>query len=118
MKNKQQPNWQPIESLPMIAFMIDGQSEDIKKQYTNFLEAQHRPYALDYALIERTIKVHSEQLGYMDLYKEQLLKWENEESLTIEQQSEINRLERQVSTLQDTLKNILNLANEIKMDKI
>ncbi|AOM14587.1 hypothetical protein [Bacillus thuringiensis] len=43
---KNQPNWQPIQNLPIIANLIDGQSSDAKEQYINLLEARNKPQVL------------------------------------------------------------------------
>lgn len=51
-----QPNWQPIQNLPIIANLIDGQFIDAKEQYINLLEARNKPHVLDDATIQRTIR--------------------------------------------------------------
>ena len=47
MSNKQEPNWQPISNLPMIAGMTDGQAAGAKAQYALLLEARCKPHALN-----------------------------------------------------------------------
>ncbi|MEK4504223.1 hypothetical protein [Bacillus sp. FSL R12-0069] len=109
-----QPNWQPIQNLPIIANLIDGQSSDAKEQYINLLEARNKPYVLDDATIQRTIRVYTEQLEFVWIFKEQLSKWIKEERLTPIEQSEIERLQGQVQQLHHTLTDILALTEELK----
>lgn len=58
-----QSNWQPIQNLPIIANLIDGQSSDAKEQYVNLLEALSKSHVLNDTIIQRTIHVYTEQLG-------------------------------------------------------
>ncbi|PFK27579.1 hypothetical protein [Bacillus cereus] len=108
------PNWQPIQNLPTIANLIDGQSSDAKEQYINLLEARNKPHVLNDAIIQRTIRVYTEQLEFVWIFKEQLSKWIKEERLTPVEQSEIERLQGQVQQLHHTLTDILTLTEELK----
>ncbi|MGE1023176.1 hypothetical protein ACQGS6_04250 [Bacillus sp. GMs2/2] len=108
------PNWQPIQNLPIIANLIDGQSSDAKEQYINLLEARNKPHVLNDAIIQRTIRVYTEQLEFVWIFKEQLSKWIKEERLTPVEQSEIERLQGQVQQLHHTLTDILILTEELK----
>lgn len=109
-----QPNWQPIQNLPIIANLIDGQSSDAKEQYINLLESRNKPHVLDDATIQRTIRVYTEQLEFVWIFKEQLSKWIKEERLTPIEQSEIERLQGQVQQLHHTLTDILALTEKLK----
>ncbi|MEX5522491.1 hypothetical protein [Bacillus cereus] len=109
-----QPNWQPIQNLPIIANLIDGQFIDAKEQYINLLEARNKPHVLDDATIQRTIRVYTEQLEFVWIFEEQLSKWIKEERLTPIEQSEIERLQGQVQQLHHNLTNILALTEKLK----
>lgn len=109
-----QPNWQPIQNLPIIANLVDGQSSDAKEQYINLLESRNKPHVLDDATIQRTIRVYTEQLEFVWIFKEQLSKWIKEERLTPIEQSEIERLQGQVQQLHHTLTDILALTEKLK----
>lgn len=111
---KNQPNWQPIQNLPIIANLIDGQSSDAKEQYINLLESRNKPHVLDDATIQRTIRVYTEQLEFVWIFKEQLSKWIKEERLTPIEQSEVERLQGQVQQLHHTLTDILALTEKLK----
>ena len=93
MNNKQQPNWQPIKNMPMIANIIDNQLTDAKEQYTTLSEARIKPYVLNDAIVQHIIKVYTEQLDFTQVFEKQLLKWEKEEYLMPNQQAEICRLQ-------------------------
>ncbi|MEW4152554.1 hypothetical protein LW858_32620 (plasmid) [Bacillus cereus] len=109
-----QPNWQPIQNLPIIANLIDGQFIDAKEQYINLLEARNKPHVLDDATIQRTIRVYTEQLEFVWIFEEQLSKWIKEERLTPIEQSEIERLQGQVQQLHHNLTDILALTEKLK----
>ncbi|PEP92130.1 hypothetical protein [Bacillus toyonensis] len=109
-----QPNWQPIQNLPIIANLIDGQSTDAKEQYVNLLEARNKPHVLNDAIIRRTIHVYTEQLEFLWIFEEQLSKWQKEECLTPIEQSEVERLQGQVQQLHHILTDILTLTDKLK----
>ncbi|HDR6245958.1 TPA: hypothetical protein QCU24_003741 [Bacillus cereus] len=109
-----QPNWQPIQNLPIIANLIDGQFADAKEQYVSLLEARNKPYVLNDTTIQRTIHVYTEQLEFVWIFEEQLSKWKKEERLTPIEQSEIKRLQGQVQQLHIILTGILALTEKLK----
>ena len=118
MNNKLQPNWQPIKNMPMIANLIDNQLTDAKEQYITLSEARNKPYVLNDSIVQRTIKVYTEQLDFTQVFEKQLLKWENEEYLKPNQQIEICRLQEQVKQSYKTLTDILDLSEELKSGTI
>ena len=118
MNNKPQPNWQPIKNMPMIANLIDSQLSDAKEQYTTFLEARNKPHVLNDSIVQRTIKVYTEQLDFTQVFEKQLLKWEKEEYLIPIIRTELCRLQAQVKYSYKTLKDIIALAEELKMGTI
>ena len=111
---KQQQNWHPISMLPMFATMISGQLEEAKNQYENLLQAEHKPYVLNDAIIERTIKVFKEQLDFICLYENQISKWHDEETLTTKIESDLSISQVQLAELNKVLTNILSLTNKLK----
>jgi len=118
MNSKPEPNWHPIESLSMIANLIDGQLADVKEQYATLLEARSKPHVLNDAIVERTIKVYTEQLDFTWVFEKQLSKWKNEERLIPDQQTEIDRLLDQMKILNKVLVDILALSEELKLGTI
>ncbi len=85
-----------------------------KEQYTNLLEARQKPYVLDNYTVHRVIQVYTEQLEFVPIYKKQLEKWQKEARLTLIQQSEIKRLEKQVRQWEQFVTDILDLANALR----
>lgn len=118
MNNKSQPNWQPIKNMPMIANLIDSQLTDAKEQYTTLLEARNKPHVLNDSIVQRTIKVYTEQLDFTQVFEKQLLKWEKEEYLIPILKTELCRLQAQVKHSYKILKNIIALAEELEMGTI
>jgi 6-pyruvoyl-tetrahydropterin synthase len=118
MNNKLQPNWQPIKNMSMIANLIDSQLTDAKEQYITLSEARNKPYVLNDSIVQRTIKVYTEQLDFTQVFEKQLLKWKNEEYLKPIQQIEICRLQEQVKQSYKTLTDILDLSEELKSGTI
>ncbi|MCU4948666.1 hypothetical protein OCF15_26870 [Bacillus cereus] len=109
-----QPNWQPIQNLSIIANLIDGQFADAKEQYISLLEARNKPHVLNDPIIQRTIHVYTEQLEFVWIFEEQLSKWKKEERLTPIEQSEIRRLQGQAQQLHSVLTDILSLTEKLK----
>lgn len=117
MSNKQEPNWQPINNLPMIASIIDGQVAEAENQLRNLLTARPKPYVLNDYTINRIIKVFKEQQGFIWIYEKQLSKWQVATSSTA-QINEITRLQGQVKKWNKVLNDILVLAEELKSGTI
>lgn len=116
---KQQPNWQPISQLPLIANMIDGQRETAEEQYQNLLEAKSRPHVLDDYTIQRVIKLYKEQLDFIPIYEHQLARWyKKAERLTPSQRHEIERLQKQIILWRKVVTDILTLAKGLEKGTI
>ncbi|MCJ7691685.1 MAG: hypothetical protein MUO60_20595 [Clostridiaceae bacterium] len=113
MENKEQ-DWHPISMIPMLSTMISGQLEEAKNQYENLLQAKPKPYVLNDEIIERIIKVFTEQLDYICLYENQISKWQHEETLTPKIKLDLDRSQTQLRDLSKVLINLLALAAELK----
>lgn len=118
MNNKPQPIWHSIESMPILAGLIDGELIEVKEQYSNLLKARNRPYVLNDAIVQRTINVFTEQFDYIWVFEAQLLKWKEEEPLTPIQQKEVDRLQEKLKELSKSLTDLLALAEELKTGTI
>jgi hypothetical protein len=117
MENKEQ-DWHPISMIPMLSTMISGQLEEAKNQYENLLQAKPKPYVLNDEIIERIIKVFTEQLDYICLYENQISKWQHEETLTPKIKLDLDRSQTQLQDLSKVLINLLALAAELKKGTI
>jgi hypothetical protein len=113
MTDAASPNWQPISMLPTIAGIIDGELADAEEHYATLLQARDKPYVLDDATVERSIKLHTEQLDFTWVFREQLGHWRRTD-LTTHEREEIDRLSVQLERLRVVLTNILALAVELK----
>ena len=100
--------------LPMLSTMISGQLEEAKNQYGNLLQAQPKPYVLNDEIVERVIKVFSEQLDFICLYENQISKWQHEETLTTKLEADLSKSQMQLKELSKVITNILALADELK----
>ncbi|MGH0883384.1 hypothetical protein A6E22_16140 [Bacillus cereus] len=114
MTKTPEPNWQPISALSMIANMIDNQLEDTNEQYTQLLEVNQQPCVLDDYTVCRIIQLHTDQLEFIPIYKKQLEKWQIEVHLTLTQQNEITRLQKQVEQWENVSTDILHLVSILK----
>ena len=65
MPHKDPVNWPPISEMPL---MIDGALEDTREHLQTLTEAGTRPHVLDDATIDRTQRVHAEQMEFVDVY--------------------------------------------------
>ena len=120
MTNKQPPFWRPISELPLIASLIDDTLENTEEQYQTFSEIKDKPYVLDNAIVERTIKLYRAQLDDLWLFEEQIRLWSASE-LTPRQLQEVGRLAAEVAELKEKSKAILKLMDTIRdgtIDKI
>lgn len=113
MARKPTPIWQPLSQMSFVNSLLQEGVDSADEMYASLKAAEHRPYVLDDVTINRVIKLYSEQLEDHWLYEEQLARW-RQESPTPEQNREIDRMEREVVTLKETLTEILDLAQEFK----
>jgi len=64
MTDTKRPIWQPISMLPTISGIIDGELADAEEHYATLLQVREKPYVLDDATVDRSIKLHTEQLDF------------------------------------------------------
>lgn len=117
MANTPTPHWQPLTALPLIASLIDGELADGQEHHATLLSVRDRPYVLDDATVERSIKLHTEQRDFLGVFAEQLARWRNEQP-TDAQRRELDRLNRQLDRLRVVLEDILQLAAELRQGTI
>lgn len=114
---KQAPNWQPISMLPVISRLTDDGIIDTEQQLSTLQEAEGRPYALDDYTVVRVVNVYTEQKEFLNIYTEQLKKWKLS-SLSVSQNQEIERLEKQLIKLRELNTKILDLVDRLKKQTI
>jgi hypothetical protein len=69
------PQWQPLSALAQIARDIDEQFANTREQYDTLLEARDRPHVLDDAIVTRFIRLTTDELEFLPVYREQLARW-------------------------------------------
>lgn len=106
------PNWQPIEALPLIAGMLDGQLHDVRQQVANLERCQHRPWVLDASMIARIRAVFGEQRDMMPVFREQLARW-RDSPIDEPLRQELNRLDAVLDQLKEAQDRILVLARTL-----
>jgi hypothetical protein len=114
------PNWQPLSLLPVLAMMIDEVQQNSEEQFETFSEVRNEPHVLDDAIALRATRLYKAQLEDVQLYREQLRRWQ-EQPLTADQRREVDRLLGQLPRIKQLSEAILELLDEIKegtIDKI
>src|SRR6266702_7500854 len=111
--NQTAPQWQPIEKLSLIASLIDGALDATTEQFATLTEAKQQPYSLDDALVNRAIKAFTDQKDDLLTYDGQLTRWKALR-LTAKQQTEVERLNKQMKKLHKLTAKTLALAEELQ----
>ncbi|HEY6406531.1 MAG TPA: hypothetical protein VIY29_03575 [Ktedonobacteraceae bacterium] len=109
----EQPQWQPIERLALIASHIDGMLESATEQYETLQLAKPKPFVLDNYTVGRVIQVYTAQRDDLWLFDKQLRRWERG-TLTAAQRQEVERLASQMLQLHEVITAILTLAEQLK----
>ena len=117
MPHKDPVNWQPISEMPLIARMIDGALDDTREHLETLSEARVRPHVLDDATIDRTERVHAEQLQFIDIYAQQISRWRTGKP-SKDQIRELDRMEAQNGHLRAATADVLALASELRKGTI
>ncbi len=117
MPHKDPVNWQPISEMPLIASMIDGALEDTREHMETLTEARTRPHVLDDATIDRTERIHAEQMEFVDIYAQQISRWRTERP-SPDQTHELDRIEAQNGKLRTVTADVLASAKELRKGTI
>jgi hypothetical protein len=110
---KQEPTWQPLAQLPLIAYVIDGMTDSAEEQLINLQQAETRPHVLDDATVDHLIRVYTEQKDDLWLYEEQLTRWRRQ-SPTAAQLAEIARLDQRLTRLRTLVNELLERAQQLR----
>jgi hypothetical protein len=117
MPKTNQVNWQPISQMPLIASMITASLNDTRENLGTLTKAKDRPHVLDDATIDRVEQVHTEQMGYVEIYAQQIARWRTAKPSAI-QAKELNRMENENQQLRDVTTDVLALAGELRKGTI
>ena len=117
MPHKNQVNWQPIREMPLIASMIDGALDDTREHLETLTQARTQVHVLDNATLDRTERVHGEQLEFVGIYAQQISRWRAEKP-SKDQMRELDRMEAQNGQLRAVTEGVLALAGELRKGTI
>ena len=117
MPPSEQPNWQPLSQLPLIASLIDGGVTEAVAQRQILTEARARPHLLDDATLDRIDQIYGEEQQWLGFCEEQLSRWQRGQPTPAEEQ-EIVRLAAEIERLKPLIAEILTLSAEIRTGAI
>jgi hypothetical protein len=117
MPPSEQPHWQPISQLPLIASLIDGGVTEAMAQRQILTEARGRPHLLDDATLDRVDQVYGEEQQWLGFCEEQLRRWQRDQPAPAEER-EIARLAMEIERLKPLVAEILALSAEIRTGTI
>ncbi len=115
-----EPQWQPISMLPVFTEMVDGMLHESVVQLNNLTQIKDKPHILDDETLQRIFKLYTDQLEDHWLFTQQFKRWLSED-ITPQERHEVERLNQQSQKLEQTNKQILELARSFEhatIDKI
>ena len=117
MTDTDTPQWQPLSALAQIARDIDEQFANTREQYDTLLEARDRPHVLDDAIVTRFIRLITDELEFLPVYREQLARWYQARPNSV-QILELDRLTHQLDLWSEVLGKQLVLAQDLSAGTI
>jgi hypothetical protein len=117
MPPSEQPNWQPLSQLPLIASLIDGGVAEAMAQRQILTDGRARPHLLDDATLDRVDQVYGEEQQWLGFCEEQLRRWQQGQPAPAEEQ-EIARLATEIDRLKPLVAEVLALSAEIRTGTI
>jgi hypothetical protein len=111
-QGESEPTWQPLSMLPAIGLIINGELGSNEALLGMLRSARERPHVLDNHTIERAIRLCTDQMEFVPIYREQLARWRDAAPAT--QQPEIERLQRRLDRHAQVLDELLALARELR----
>lgn len=111
--SKQKIQWLPLYKLPLFTSLVDGILQDTKDMYPLLAQAKDKPWIMDDATINRTIKLYTERLEMLPTHTEQITRW-RKEKLKPYQKEELDRLGKATIQTQELVQNILDMAKEMQ----
>ncbi len=116
-KNKQKFNWQPVSFMPEFAEMIDDVLDSSKDMLACLTRTKGKPHVMDDYTVERIFEVYRTQRADFWMYDEQLNQWQKAK-LTDKQQTEVKRLQNQMTELKSVVDKNLKIAEFLKDNTI
>ena len=110
-------NWQPISQMPLVASMIDGPLNDTRQHLATLTRARPTPHLLDDATIDRSKRVHDEQMEFVEIYDQQIVRWKAAKP-SAAQRRELDRMAAQNQALRAVTDQVLALGRELRAGTI
>ena len=110
------PRFHPIEALPGVAMLIDGEAHDAAELWESLEPVRRDPFILDEECVGQTHRLYSEDLELVGVYQEQLARW-SALDLTRSQRAEVERLQGQVARYRETALRLVALTDELRGKK-
>jgi hypothetical protein len=110
-------NWQPISQILFIASMIDGALADTRDHLATLTQAKTHPHVLDEATVDRSIRVHTEQMEFVAIYTKQIGLWRTQRP-SAAQIRELDRISLQNQQLRVVTAEVLALDEELRKGTI
>ena len=120
MTDSESLQWQPLSALPKVSRDVDEQFTNTREQYEQLLQARDQPHLLDDALVARVMRLVTEELEFLPVYREQLARWYQSQP-TPGQFMELDRMTHQLDRWRELLQQQLPLAQELNggpIDKV
>jgi hypothetical protein len=108
----------PISKLSNFTWALDGWVENLEEQYKTILPAMDRPASMDDFTVNRIYEVIEQQKDDLPKWQNQLVKWQEINNLSEEQQIEIKRLKKRTIEIKRLIKSILEMADKLKDETI
>jgi hypothetical protein len=109
--------FRPLSYMPLISSISAQQVADLRKLRQDLASARTRPHVFDDATIERVISVHTETLGFVPFTRRQLDHWDEDEPSVAERET-IQRIRDETDEIELLVREVLSLAEEIKVGTI
>jgi len=102
--------------LPVLAETIDGSLPEARETLANVRGGLGKPHVFD-RTVDRIIRLYTETLGMADVYRAQLARWRGTEPDPASL-AEIDRLSAALPELEETAREIVDAAGEIRKGTI
>ena len=109
----QEQNWYPVGRLGWFTGQIREGIAVTRHQLELLQPARSRPYLLDDATVARTIQVHRDQAGDLDLFQNQADRWKASPGLTQTQRAGVAAYEALIAELRQVNSEVLAVAAEL-----
>ena len=109
---KKQRKWYPISEIFTIGKQINDLLEDTENQQKIFSKVKASPSSMNNELIQRAANLFTKRKGAINLYADQVNKWENE-AMTSSDEEEVTRLQNILTNIEKNNQGTLSIVKYI-----